>query len=70
MLFEVPVRSVEGDVTQGRYIAGVDTYDDDRFPLVADREGLMKPTVKYRTLSDLAEELRAALRTAKIIPGR
>lgn len=29
----------------------------------------MKPTVKYRTLSDLAEELRAALRTAKIMPA-
>ena len=29
----------------------------------------MPPTVKYRTLADLAEELRAALRTAKIMPA-
>ena len=27
-----------------------------------------KPTAKYRTLADLAEELRAALRTAKVMP--
>ena len=30
----------------------------------------MRPTVKYRTLADLAEELRAALRTAKVLPAK
>jgi hypothetical protein len=28
-----------------------------------------KPTDKYRTLADLAEELRAALRTAQVMPA-
>jgi hypothetical protein len=28
----------------------------------------MKPTVKYRTIADLADELRAALRTVKVMP--
>jgi hypothetical protein len=30
---------------------------------------LPKPTVKYRTLTDLAEELRGALRTARVMPA-